>query len=70
MVIGIAGIINIDYISNIYVVVLIFIIGLLVLFAAINHREKSNLKSKILHQKIIPIFKINILIINQIKKYI
>ena len=38
MIIGIAGLVNIDYIANFYIAGLIFIIGLLVLFAAFNHR--------------------------------
>ena len=41
IIIGIAGAINIDYIANIYVAVIIFIIGLLVLSAAYNHRENK-----------------------------
>jgi hypothetical protein len=41
MIIGIAGFVNIEYIANIYVAGLIFIIGLLVLAAAYNHRESK-----------------------------
>jgi len=41
MIIGIAGLVSIEYISNIYVAVTIIIIGLLVLAAAYNHRENK-----------------------------
>ena len=41
MIIGIAGLVNIEYIANIYVAVIIIIIGLLVLGAAYNHRENK-----------------------------
>jgi len=41
LIIGITGLVNIDYISNTYIAGIIFIIGLLVLAAAFNHRENK-----------------------------
>ena len=42
LIIGVAGVINVDYIANIYVAIVLIIIGLLVFAAAYNHREKRN----------------------------
>ena len=47
MIIGIAGLINIEIIANIYVAVLVVVIGLLVLGAAFNHRENKKWLNKI-----------------------
>lgn len=41
MIIGLAGLVNIDYLANIYIAGLIFILGLLVLASAFNHRKNK-----------------------------